>query len=69
MILDSTKPITEQIKIIDQHKINSKKRYNIKHDMEERYRDMDFIKQKRTEKRRVNKLSYRKFQDLSHCTR
>lgn len=56
VILDRTKPIPEEIKIVDQRVKNAKKRYELRNNLEEQYRDKDIEAQVMQERRLINRL-------------
>ena len=41
LILDRTKPIPEELKIVDEMRNNAKRRYNLRYILENEYRDRD----------------------------
>jgi len=61
LILDRTKPIPEELKIVDAKQINSKKRYNLRYVLEDEYRDRDIDIQELDNYRKLQRINKKKF--------
>ena len=61
--MDSSKPLAEEMKMVDRQKENAKRQYQIRHELEKEYKQQDLAEQDRRQAMSLNKYNPEKYQE------